>query len=393
MKIRYPIKLHKIFEKLKKNNIKPVIIGGYVRDFLLNIDSKDIDIELYGAKNYEQLLTLLQEFGKTTAVGKSFGVVKLFLDDIEIDFSFPRTENKTAQGHRGFEVRVDPNLDFTTASKRRDFTINAIGYDVVEQKIIDPFDGVKDLENKILRVVDPQTFVEDPLRVFRAVQFCARFELKVDEELLMLCREIVQSKEIETLAKERIFEEMHKLLLKAKRPSLGFSMIKNIGLLAYFTPLTQLTTSAYEKLISLLDNVSYTTKQNNPKVALSTLLALLAHPFEPITQQELLECFTNDKKTIHSALTLHAYIRKPTYALAMKLDREVLQLYLEVFGVKNVNYIANQTYPKIMGKDLIVRGLQPSAEFSEILERHYAKQIEPILKHLTFYAHSQVFAD
>ncbi|MDQ1337773.1 MAG: hypothetical protein QG617_740, partial [Campylobacterota bacterium] len=171
--IDYPDKLNIIFEKLKSHRIRPVIVGGFIRDSLFKIESKDIDIELYGALTFKKLQKILQEFGTVNIVGKSFGVCKLKFEDYDLDFSFPRRDSKIRSGHRGFDVTIDSTLDFKTAASRRDFTINAIGYDVVEKKVLDPYNGINDLKEKILRAVDEKSFAEDPLRVLRAAQFCA----------------------------------------------------------------------------------------------------------------------------------------------------------------------------------------------------------------------------
>ncbi|MEJ2415138.1 MAG: nucleotidyltransferase [Sulfurimonas sp.] len=204
-KFQYPKILEKIFENLNKLDIKPVIIGGYVRDFLLGIKSKDIDIELYNVENIDILENLLQKFGSVNEVGKSFNVIKLCIDDLDLDFSLPRIDSKIAKGHRGFKTTVNSHLDFKTATSRRDFTINAIGYDVVEQKLLDPFGGIEDLKNKELKAVDIEKFGEDPLRVFRAIQFASRFDLEIDKDLLILCEKIVKNNQISYLSKERIY--------------------------------------------------------------------------------------------------------------------------------------------------------------------------------------------
>ena len=179
--ISYPKKLQAIFNKLILHSIKPIIVGGFIRDALLNTQSKDIDIELYNLNSFEELEKILTPFGTINSVGKSFGVYKLSFEDLEIDFSLPRTEQKISLGHKGFSVTTSSNIDFKTASKRRDFTINSMGYDVLEKKLLDPFFGMRDLKNKILECVDNKTFVEDPLRVLRAVQFSARFNFTLSK--------------------------------------------------------------------------------------------------------------------------------------------------------------------------------------------------------------------
>jgi len=105
--IDYPNKLNNLFDKLLNLNINPIIIGGYVRDFLLKIKSKDIDIELYGISSFSKLEEILNEFGDVNSVGKSFGVCKLRVDDLDLDFSFPRIDSKIDKGHKGFEIKID----------------------------------------------------------------------------------------------------------------------------------------------------------------------------------------------------------------------------------------------------------------------------------------------
>ena len=137
--LEYPDKLNILFDKLENHDIRPIIVGGYVRDFFLKKPSKDIDIELYGVKSLKQLEGILEEFGSVNNVGKSFGVCKLSLNDLDIDFTLPRRDNKIAPGHSGFLIEFDNTLDFTTASSRRDFTMNAIGFDIKKQKFLDPY--------------------------------------------------------------------------------------------------------------------------------------------------------------------------------------------------------------------------------------------------------------
>ena len=105
--IDYPKQFDKIFDKLDKNNAKVIIVGGYIRDSLLKIDSKDVDIEVYGISSFKQLENILQEFGDINIVGKSFGVCKLSLNDLDLDFTLPRSDNKIKPGHTGFAQRQE----------------------------------------------------------------------------------------------------------------------------------------------------------------------------------------------------------------------------------------------------------------------------------------------
>ncbi len=238
--IQLPSSLLPIIKTLLDKGLRPVVVGGFVRDAILGLPSKDIDIELFGIKDLEALETLLAPFGKVNVVGKSFGVVKLQLDAIEVDFSIPRTEQKVAQGHKGFDVILDGSLSFKKAASRRDFTFNAMGYDLSSKELLDPFNGQKDLRERRLAFVDAETFVEDPLRLYRAVQFAARFDLQPTEALITLARKMVAEKMLEELPKERVFEEFKKLLLKSRRPSQGFRVLDIFGMLPYFPELLAL---------------------------------------------------------------------------------------------------------------------------------------------------------
>ena len=219
----------KIFELVANASGQPFLVGGCVRDALLGLPSKDIDIEVYGL-NRETLENILQDNFTLVEVGKSFGVYKIL--EANIDISLPRLESKTGSGHRGFTVKGNPYLSPKTAASRRDFTINSILFNPLSGELIDPFLGCKDLQKRILRHTGSQ-FSEDPLRVLRAMQFSARFNLKVAPETIELCKDISP----ETLPKERIFQEWEKLLTKGVTPSLGLEFLRNCGWIRYYPEL------------------------------------------------------------------------------------------------------------------------------------------------------------
>ena len=166
---------------------RALVVGGYVRDHLLGFESKDLDIEVYGLE-LEAVQALLARFGRVLTVGRAFGVLRL--EHLDVDFSLPRVDSKVGAGHRGFEVRFDPGLDFAAASRRRDLSVNSIGLDPLTGEVVDPHLGRRDLEDKILRATDPDTFAEDPLRGLRVAQLSARLEMRADEALLELCRRL-----------------------------------------------------------------------------------------------------------------------------------------------------------------------------------------------------------
>lgn len=244
--IPIPLSLMRLLEHLERYGIKSIFVGGFVRDHFSGHATHDLDIELYGVSSLEVLESLLKPFGKIGLYGKSFGVIKLSYDGYSIDFSPPRSESKSGFGHKGFETAWFSDLDFASAAHRRDFTINAIGYDPLTQTLLDPFDGVDDLKHKRLKCVDSQTFIDDPLRVLRAVQFAARFELTCDKQLLELCQKMIAEGALEELPKERIFEEFKKLLLLSIRPSIGMELLREMGGLEFFSPLDKLDATPQE---------------------------------------------------------------------------------------------------------------------------------------------------
>jgi tRNA nucleotidyltransferase (CCA-adding enzyme) len=206
---------------------RALIVGGWVRDRVMNRPSKDIDVEVYGVAA-PQLRSLLERlFGRVQTVGESFQVFKA----ADIDVSLPRRESKSGRGHRAFDVSGDPDMSVEEAARRRDFTINAIAWDPITGDYLDPFDGRSDIARRLLRVVDPRTFVDDSLRVLRAIQFAARFEFALDEETRDICRGIP----LDDLPAERIWGEFEKMLF-AERPSVGFALAMELGVVSKLFP-------------------------------------------------------------------------------------------------------------------------------------------------------------
>jgi tRNA nucleotidyltransferase (CCA-adding enzyme) len=203
------------------------MVGGAVRDRLLGHEAKDIDLEVFGLPQ-ERVRSLLDRFGRVDTVGESFTVFKLG----NIDVSLPRTESKIGRGHKGFQVMGDPWLSYEDAARRRDFTINAIAEDPLTGEIVDPFDGRGDLRRRLLRMVDARTFGDDSLRVLRALQFAARFELEMDSATHQLCQTIA----LDDLPSERVWGEFEKLLLLALRPSIGFRLAMELGVVRQLLP-------------------------------------------------------------------------------------------------------------------------------------------------------------
>jgi tRNA nucleotidyltransferase (CCA-adding enzyme) len=212
---------------------RALFVGGWVRDRLRGVESKDIDVEVFGLE-LPRVSELLGRFGAVIEVGRAFGVLRV--KGLDVDFALPRRDSKVGSGHRGFEVACDPGLDYATAARRRDLTINSISFDPLSEEVIDPHGGRRDLERGVLRATDPEHFAEDPLRGMRVAQFAARFEMQPDAQLIELCAGL----DLSELPGERLFEELRKLLLKGVRPSLGLAFLERTHLLRFFPQLDAL---------------------------------------------------------------------------------------------------------------------------------------------------------
>lgn len=435
-----PLELHNILEALQENGVKPILVGGCVRDYFLNQPLKDYDIELYNLNDTSKIEALLGQFGNVKLVGKSFGVFKLQTKHHEFDFALPRTEKKIGKGYVGFEVQSDAFLDFETASSRRDFTINSIGYDYFNQQFLDPNNGLKDLENKTLRHIKESSFVEDPLRVYRAVQLCARFDLTLHPNTFLLCSKMVEEGMLEELSSHRIFEEFKKLLLKSAKPSIGFELLKNLGILKYYPQLQALIGCEQEyeyhpegdvwihTLMAIDEMVHLKTSDEFKNLYL--MLAIVCHDFgKPATTQVIkgkitsykhehegiaptlafLDRLTQDKKLIQNVVQLvenhlapfqlyfHNASSKAVKRLANKVNIEDLCLVCLadckgrdipnknkcdkailwlLSTAKELEVHNNAMAPLVLGRDLLTLGFSPSKEFKEMLEYAYDLQLD-----------------
>lgn len=248
-----------VLEKIRESGGLPYLVGGAVRDSLMkgyentgclsvlpNIqlsdfqNSKDLDFEVFGL-SLDDLQVVLTKFGEVDVIGKSFGVLKLHSMP-EIDFSVPRRDNKIGTGHRGFRMEFDPKMTLDEASRRRDLTINSMAFDPFAGVVHDPHSGVFDIQNRVLRATDSDTFLEDPLRALRVAQFMSRFGYEPD----FLLRKLCSAAELSELPGERIFEELKKLLL-GNNPEIGLEFMKDCGLTKFFPQLHDLIDCIQDK--------------------------------------------------------------------------------------------------------------------------------------------------
>ncbi len=433
--MQLPNILKTISKTLQEHNAKAIVVGGSVRDHFLKLPSKDYDIEVYGLDTIEQLETILSKFGSVNLVGKSFGVLKFVKDKEEYDFSFPRLEFKVDKGHRGFDVKTDGNMNFERAALRRDFTINAMGYDIETKAFLDPFNAQEDIDGHLLRHIDDNSFVEDSLRVYRAVQFCARFGYELAPETKKLCLAMVKEGLLEELPKERIYTEFVKLLLKSPKPSLGFELMRELGILRYFPELEAIILMSRDSKWHIKGDVWEHTMRcvdamvgllgEDKKKNLKYMFAILCHNLgkdtmvineesEQIKAIEATKSFmyrlTSEHDFIESILPLVEHCSKPSQFYAIKVtDKDIRKLATKVnieelvtiakadflgrtaqesfhgiyeageWLIEKAKNLKVQNRPLdnlLQGRDLINLGLEPSPKFTTILDEVYELQME-----------------
>ncbi|KQN35870.1 tRNA nucleotidyltransferase [Pedobacter sp. Leaf41] len=216
-----------------KNNTEAYVIGGFVRDLFLNRPSKDIDVVVVGS-GIEYAEAVGKKLNSKVAIFKNFGTANIKYQDLEVEFVGARKESYRSDSRK--PIVEDGSLE--DDQLRRDFTINALAINLNANhfgELLDPFNGLKDLENKLIRTpLDPEvTFSDDPLRMMRAIRFAAQLNFDIDLAALNAIK--TQKKRISIVSKERITDEMNKIILSPV-PSIGFKHLFNTGLLEIIFP-------------------------------------------------------------------------------------------------------------------------------------------------------------
>lgn len=213
-------------------------VGGFPRDQIVGVHSKDVDVEVFGDYTRREFIEFFQRYGKVSGeVGKSFQALKLHTGHgMPIDVLQPRKDRKVGEGHKGFLTSADPRMTEVEAAFRRDFTCNALMIEVRSGKVFDFFGGIQDLQDKRLRIVSHH-FAEDPLRVLRGMQQSARLDLTATDETVEVCRAIVDK--YAELSIERVWDEFFKLF-KARKPSRGLVFLSRTGWIQHFPALRDL---------------------------------------------------------------------------------------------------------------------------------------------------------
>ncbi|MDR1907171.1 MAG: polynucleotide adenylyltransferase [Puniceicoccales bacterium] len=420
--------LRAIVNSLHANGGHCYLVGGCVRDHLLDLRSQNFDLEVFGLPS-EKIIEILKPIHEIDMVGKSYGILKI--RGLDIDIGIPRQEHKIGQLHTDFAIQENPFLPLEQAIKRRDFTINSIYFDIKNQQIIDPFHGIEDLQRKILRHTS-ERFSEDPLRVLRGMQFCARFQLTPAPETVELCKTLSPH----LLSPERIYQEFVKLLIQGTQPSLGLNFLQQTHWLEFFPEIHRLIGVEQDPLRHPEGDVFIHTccaldafannRTGNFSDDLTLGFALLCHDFgKPATTvkdskgvhsywheiagilpaKNFMERLRVPRHIILQALTLVQYHMEPRRLFKRKasngelrrlsynvrrLDLLIRMGYCDCWGrVKHNDEIHAWTTdrakalgifnapPKaiIQGRHLTKLGMSPSKDFSKILLKTYFAQL------------------
>lgn len=364
-------------------------VGGCVRDFFLNKKSKDIDLLVRKVES-ENLIVLLKKYGRVDLVGESFGIIKFkpFDSNEDFDIALPRTEKWTGEkGYRAFNTISDPFLDIEKDLERRDFTINSIAKNAFTGEFVDPFGGIKDINNRVIKMTNPETFKDDPLRMLRAIQFASRFNFLIDIETE---RSIIANGErIKEIPFERVLIELDKIVKKGSI-SLAYYLLDTTNL-GYNIFGVEIKSSPY----------NYDVFNNSDSIG-SFLFFLLKNKLNGTVSEFMKsKICSNDDVKICKALEFAYSTQKPTYMDAFKLyalSSDVFfskQLPLDMMKV--VDYIIINKMPysfkelKINGDDLIsefgFEGKQIKEKLIFVIESIYNKKVEnnknKIIKFLT----------
>ncbi len=411
-----------IFREVRMQGGEAYIVGGYVRDMLLDRPSKDIDIEVYDLEESE-LKSILDKYGSAKLVGRAYPIYLLN----NYEFSIPHRIVK--QGEQEVFI-ADPKLSLLEAAKRRDLTINSLFYDPLIDEIIDIYNGREDLEEGVLRYVYANSFQQDPLRVLRVAEFKARLEFEVEGKTAVLCQSLAP--QLLDIPKERIFLEFKKMLLQAKKPSIAFRWLQENKILKVLLP-------EIDNLIQIEQGEEYHPEGNvfeHTMLALdvlnveerniSLMLAILYHDLAKIWTKAyrpgkgvtfyghaeegakrlayFLTKITEDKKLIDRVRGLVKYHMRPfdlknnltrrsVRRLAAEIDiPELLKLHkADVLGRKNqgrldlsyikqileiYNQIKEQVDPIIKGRHLLDLGLEAGPKIGQVLDEIYQAQLQ-----------------
>ena len=373
------------------------LVGGGVRDHLLGYEVKDVDVEVHGVPT-QDLERLLTRLGRVNAVGRSFGVFKLRPrgsrpDQPELDISIPRRDSNAGPGHKGIAVEGDPWMSLDEAVSRRDLTINALMVDVRTRQLCDRVGGLVDLRAGRLRAVDRTTFLDDPLRALRVVQFAARTGFMPDDELLDLCRRAP----LDELPPERVQLEWDKLLRKGTHLPLGLQIARHTEVLSRVFPERVDAPDLDEALQRCLpardaleaSGPAWTLllvvwlSQTPLAAAETTLDRLCMHTVAryPVRRQVLAQLAHLQDPTDTDAdlrhLSVHVELRIALAARAALHPSQDVGPARE--RATTLGILTEKPAPLLQGRDLAALGMRPGRAMGALLQEAYRAQLDGLL--------------
>lgn len=242
-------------------------VGGCVRDMIMGIEPKDIDLCVVSMvkRNFKTLFPHAEEYGK------AFPVFRLVIDGVKREVAFARTERKVGSGHKGFKVSFNPKVTIEEDLYRRDTTVNSMAVDCLTGEIIDPFNGCRDIRDRILRATS-RHFSDDPVRALRLAGQSARLRFRIEGETLRLASAVAE--ELGREPAERILAELAKVLAEAQEPAGFFQVLAEAGLLSItFTEIANLSAEDFATAMARLDAVAKDTQ--NAKLRFAALGSVL----------------------------------------------------------------------------------------------------------------------
>ncbi len=434
-----PESLRLIAQRVAADGGRALLVGGCVRDLIVGVQPKDYDVEMFGVSDagFEAMAT---EIGLCVRrVGKAFPVWKMWDESLggqagAVDVSIPSSDSDDPRGSV-----TDVESAFAAAALRRDFTINAMAWDVLSGEVLDPHGGKRDLRDRCLRQVSAR-FGDDPLRVLRGMQFCGRFELTADESTVAECQKLTP----DGIPAERLFGEWSKLILKSKRPSLGLRFLRQTGWDRYVPEIASLVGvpqdpewhpegDAWVHTGCCLDAFA-ATRVGNEREDLTVGLAVLCHDFGKATHTQFhdgrwrshgheaageeptrafLGRITDQTDLINEVVGLvtHHMVPRQLFreakasnslnacdrsirrlARTVRLDRLARVSWCDKAGrpplpptsdatdwlcekARALDVLSSRPKPLLMGRDLISLGMSPGPEFRHVLESAFEAQL------------------
>ena len=369
----------KIAQKVHNSGGQVFYVGGYVRDKILGRTSKDIDIEIHGVTQ-SRLIEILHALGEPLNMGVSFGI--LGLRHCSVDIVLPRSLTTG---------EIDPFVGYVDAARRRDFTINALMEDVLTGEILDFFGGIDDIHNRIIRRVDDDTFLLDPLRVIRAARFSATLGFDVDDDTRLIC----SSADISHIAPERVFAELENAITKSEAPSKFFAELSRMN---------QTHTWFDEVSCANVDTVDMAARvREKSSYMAGFMLAVLCHNLPEDDIVRFLSRLTNDSRLTKYILNMaglsQKFSRVPFLTLLDEAESpDDLSLMSEILTGDSHSdvlkiYHERMSQPYVTGADLLRLGASPGPLIGETLRRIHNMRLEGVPKDLQLIAAMKYIAE